>query len=91
MGLGVSLDLIETKVSVLIIVTTLARHENSRRHYRRAWGTIRTEVRNQIDAVHLNGPIFLDFGLKSNFFRQKGPKMVWFYIQKSEFEQNGMR
>ena len=26
---------------------------------------------------------FSDFGLKLNLFGQKGPKMVWFYTQKS--------
>ena len=67
------------------------RHENSRRHHRRAWGTIKAEVRNQTDAVYLIGPFFSDFGPKLDFFGQKGPKMVWFCTQKSEFEQNGMR
>ena len=56
----------------------VSRHENSRRHHRRAWGTIRAEVRNQTDALYQNGPIFSDFGPKSDFFRQNGPKTVWF-------------
>ena len=35
-----------------------------------------------------NGPIFSDLGPKSDLFEQKGPKMVWFYTQKSDFDQN---
>ena len=35
-----------------------------------------------------NGPIFSDFGPKSVLFGPKGPKMVRFYTQKSDFDQN---
>ena len=49
------------------------------------------EVRNQSDSKYLNGPIFSDFGPKSDFVGQKGPKMVLFCTQKSKFEQNGRR
>ena len=35
-----------------------------------------------------NDPIFLDFGPKSDLFGQKGPKMVLFYTQKSDFDKN---
>ena len=59
-------------------VLSKCRHENSRRHHRRACGTIRTEVRNQTEAKYLNGPIFSDFCPKSDFIGQKGPKMVLF-------------
>ena len=38
--------------------------------------------------VFPNGPIFSDFGPKSDLFGQKGPKMVRFYTQKSDFDQN---
>ena len=48
--------------------TLCTRKENSRRHHRHARGTIRAEVRNQTDAVYLNGPIFSDFGPKMDFF-----------------------
>ena len=48
-------------------------------------------MRNQTDAKYLNGPIFSDFGPKSDFVGQKGPKMVLFCTQKSRFEQNGRR
>ena len=53
---------------------TCTRHENSRRHHRRAWGTIKAGLRNQTDALYLNGPIFLDFGPRLDFLGQKGPK-----------------
>ena len=33
--------------------------------------------------------IFPDFGPISDLFRQKGPKMVRFYTQKSDFDKNG--
>ena len=39
-------------------------------------------------AVFPDGPIFSDFGPKSDLFGQKGPKMVWFYTQKSDFDKN---
>ena len=39
-------------------------------------------------AVFPNGPIFSDFGPNSDLFRQKGPKMVQFYTQKSDFDKN---
>ena len=43
-------------------------------------------MRNQTDAKYLNGPIFSDFGPKSDFVGQKGPKMVLFCTQKSKFD-----
>ena len=48
-------------------------------------------MRNQTDAKYLNGPIFSDFGPKSDFVGQKGLKRILFCTQKSKFEQNGIR
>ena len=39
-------------------------------------------------AVFPSGPIFSYFGPNSDLFRQKGPKMVQFYTQKSDCDKN---